>query len=362
MYTLYGGPLSYFTGKARAYLRWSGLDFEERLATTEVYKDVILPRVGWPVIPVLIDPDDETLQDTSDIIDALERRHTILSVYPCDPAQRLAALLFELLGDEWLVIPAMQYRWAHNRDFAYAEFGKIAAPDASPEQQYETGKARAKNFEGALPFLGIDPRTASEVETAYRKFLGQLDAHFAHHAMLLGDRPSIGDLGLYGPLYAHLYRDPASGALMKEIAPNVASWVERLRDIEPQSGAFLPDDDVPDTLLPILADQFRDQFPVLESTARSLAAWAADKEPGEEVPRALGSHSFTYGDGRVEGDRMIFPFNLWMLQRSLDWYRSLDAEDQDAADKLLDACNGQALRDFPEFPRLTRSNFRLVLA
>ena len=35
-----------------------------------------------------------------------------------------------------------------------------------------------------------------------------LDRHFASHRFLFGDRPSLGDYGLIGPLYAHLGRDP----------------------------------------------------------------------------------------------------------------------------------------------------------
>ena len=50
-YTLYGAEVSYFTGKARAYLDWRGVDYVEELATQQVYRDIILPSVGWPVIP-----------------------------------------------------------------------------------------------------------------------------------------------------------------------------------------------------------------------------------------------------------------------------------------------------------------------
>ena len=71
-YTLLGSQISYFTGKARAYLRWKGVPFREELATRDVYKSIILPRVGWAVVPVLITPDGETVQDTSDIIDHVE--------------------------------------------------------------------------------------------------------------------------------------------------------------------------------------------------------------------------------------------------------------------------------------------------
>ena len=57
-YQLLGSEISYFTGKARAYLRWKGVDFKEVTATRDVYTTTILPRVGWAVIPVMIAPDD----------------------------------------------------------------------------------------------------------------------------------------------------------------------------------------------------------------------------------------------------------------------------------------------------------------
>ena len=52
--TLYGAEVSYFTGKVRAYLRWAAIPFEEVLSTADVYRQVIVPAVGAPVIPVLV--------------------------------------------------------------------------------------------------------------------------------------------------------------------------------------------------------------------------------------------------------------------------------------------------------------------
>ena len=359
-YIMYGSKLSYYSGKARAYLDWKGLDYEEVRASPEIYGEIILPRIGWPVIPVITGPDDEILQDTSDIIDTLEARHGGLSVFPDGPAQRLAALLFELWGDEWLVMAAMHYRWAYNQEFTYAGFGEMFAPEASTEEQIEIGRERAAMFEGSLPFLGVDARTVPGIEATYTRMLGQLDAHFSKHDMLFGDRPSIGDLGLYGPLYAHLYYDPESRKVMEEHGPKTAQWVRRMRDPRGQGGDFLAGDEVPDTLLPILNDQMSWQFPVLVSTAKALTEWAKDQSSGAEVPRAIGQHEFQIGDAK--GERMIFPFNLWMLQRPLDYYRSLTGADKAAADAMLGRLESEQLSNFPNFPRLTRKDFKLVLA
>ena len=114
-YVLIGTEASYFTGKARAYLRWKGVQFSETSATPQIYSQVIQPRVGFAVIPVLLTPEDEVIQDTSDIIRCVEKREAGPSAYPSGPVQMLVSLLFELYADEWLVI------LHHRRDVTQAQ-------------------------------------------------------------------------------------------------------------------------------------------------------------------------------------------------------------------------------------------------
>ncbi len=350
-YKLYGAEVSYFTGKVRAYLRWKGIPFEEIAADAAVFKEIIFPRVGFPVIPVLVAPDDSTLQDSAAIIDALEARHGGPSVYPATPCQRLAALLLETYGDEWLVIPAMHYRWHHNREWAMREFGALSAPHASPEQQLEIGAKRAEPFANAAVLLGAESHMHAAIEASYENLLHELSAHFERHDFLLGDRPSIGDFGLIGPLYAHQYRDPASGDLMRRIAPRVVKWVERMLEPVPLTGEFLPDDVVPETLLAVLRRMFAEQLPVLADSARLVREWM-DAHPGESLPRAIGKHAFTLG-GRT-GTRIVRPYSLWMLARARDFYLSLDVPGRAAADAMLHAAGGEAFMRFEDPPRLAR--------
>jgi len=357
---LIGAQVSLYTGKVRAYLDYKAIPYDEVQATREVYQNVILPRTGVRYIPVLITDDDVAIQDSTAIIDALEARYPEPSVLPAGPLQRWVALMLECYGDEWLVIPAMHYRWnvPENRAFAIAEFGKLSAPGASPEEQVSIGERLAGPFAGALGPLGIAPQNVAEVEASYLQFLSDFEEHLREHQFLFGSRPSIADFSFYGPLYPHLYRDPASGRLMREHAPGVARWVERMRAPQPRSGEFVADDAVPDSLIPILARMFREQVPVLASTQRALVSIQGEAQR-RPLPRAIGKHTFRIGDAVTE--RAIYPFNLWRWQRAADQLQALPESARARAAELVRAAGGADWVTLPAAPRLARVDNQLWL-
>jgi glutathione S-transferase len=341
-YILYGTELSLYSGKTRAYLRYKAIPFEEHLSTLAVYRDVIIPRIGRRIIPVVRTPEGEYLQDTTAIIDALEPRFPDHPVYPAMPAQRLVALLMEVFGDEWLVMPAMHYRWQRKRQnlrFILGEFGRTMRPQAPRWLQPVIGVMPALVFGGIYQtYFGIGRPMHAAVERSYEGFLDAFNTHLAHYPFLLGSRPSIGDFGLIGPLYAHLYRDPGPGKLMRERAPNVARWVERMQQPEPLSGEFLPNDEIPQTLQPLLAQMFREQLPVLLDTVSQVRQWCANHPEQDKLPRMIGRHRFT-----LEGAsslRAIQPYSQWMFQRPVFHYQSLDAATRARIDPLLRQLGG----------------------
>jgi glutathione S-transferase len=363
-YILYGAPHSLYTGKARAYLRYKGLDWEERTATRDVYKDIIRPQVGAPIIPVLATAAGDYIQDTTDIIDFLEARHPQAPVYPPTPVQRLVALLLELYGDEWLVIPAMHYRWSvldQQREFILAEFGRLSAPHGSHEEQLAAGEKVSRPFSGMVPALGITAATIPGIEAAYLQLLDQLNEHFARYDYLLGSRPSIGDYGFIGPLYAHLGRDPVPLALMQERAPHVYAWVQRMNNPRVLSGEFLADDEIPDTLLPVLSTMCRDQLPDVLDVIAHNAAWL-EANPGGSIPRFLGMHRFTSGD--AAGERVISSYAQWLYQRPWLAYQTLAGRDREAADRLLGSVGGLAALNtaIPHWVQRRKGQLELVAA
>ncbi|WP_404364175.1 glutathione S-transferase family protein [Marinobacter sp.] len=361
-YTLYGTEFSLYTGKVRAYLEYKGIPFRERLSTVGIYKKVIVPKTGVRFIPVLESPEGEFVQDTTEIIDFLEERFPEKSVYPQTPKQKVVSLLLELYGDEWLLIPAMHYRWSfpdQNEAFIMAEFGKIVLPWAPAFVRRIVARSKASMFAGMLPVLGIDEKTGPEIEAWYLETLDHLNDHFQKHHYVLGDRASIADFGLIAPLYAHLYRDPAPGAIMRERAPNVARWVERMFESHASVGDWPTDDEIPETLLPLLRRQFAEQFPVLRETVDAVAQWIKEN-PGKRIPRKVGEHRFQIG--KATGSRAIMPYPQWMLQRVLDAYGELEGSDRESVDELLRQCGGLEAMQMEIPQRVERRNNRLMPA
>jgi len=271
------------------------------------------------------------LQDTTVIIDALEKRHPEHSVYPSTPKQKLVSLLLEVYTDEWLCITAMHYRWnfmEEHGDYVYEQFCTLLSPFIPPffppVIRRFFGRKLGERFKGFVPMLGITDNNHQALEKSYEALLDDLSAHFKTHDYLLGSKPCIADFGLMGALYAHLYLDPAPAKIMKERAPLVAKWVERMNNQEAylQQGEWIADDHIPDTLIPILKRMATEQLPVLIDTDKHLAQWRIDNPEKEEIKRFIGRHDFTV-EG-VKAQRIIIPYSLWMFQRPIDFYQSLE--------------------------------------
>src|SRR4030095_5453844 len=130
-YHFYAAEISYFSGKVRPALRQKGVAFVEHLPTPAAYREVILPRTGLAFIPIVVTPDDERWQDTSAMLHRLEARHPEPALYSATPVQRAIAYLVELYADEFLVLPAMHYRWSFP-DGARKARGDFAASNGDP--------------------------------------------------------------------------------------------------------------------------------------------------------------------------------------------------------------------------------------
>jgi glutathione S-transferase len=352
MYRFYAADISYFSGKVRPALRYKGIHHVELLPDVA---NVIRPRTGLVFIPIVVTPEDETLQDTSDILDEIERRFPLPALYPSTPLQRIAAFLWELYADEFLLLPAMHYRWS----FAESE-ARARADFAACGATAEASQRFADRMKGSLPFLGISPATIPAIEAHTRDLLDGLCSHFRDNPCLLGGRMSLADCSLLGPLYAHLYNDAVPGRILRDTAPEVCAWIQRANHPDPENpGEWLPNDDLAPTLKPLLELIGRDAVPVILDTVREFERWAdAHGRLGEEPPRGVGVHGT-----RLRGvafERFTSSYTLWMLQRTLDAWRALDAAERRTVGQALEGSGCETVLGYVPRHRLGKRNFKLV--
>jgi glutathione S-transferase len=351
MYRLFSWEHSYFSGKARAYLRYKhrsgalGDGYEDVLATPELVRGLLTPRSGSGAVPQLQAPDGTWVQDSSDIIDFCEAAHSTVPVVPdpeSAPRQCLAAYLIELLADEWMLVPGFWERWYWSEDgrspshraFNEQQWGSMFMPEAPGLERRAAGarlfelafgisesRSNPRGVYAGLVQLGSTERTEHAWQQSLHRILQRLEHHFGLHDYVLGGRPSLADFGLLGPLYAHVYRDAVAGFALRTHFPLVAEWVERTngegalnsrsygqrlysldadgelvgRVANSDGGEWLPGDALAESLLPVLEVFFEEMWPVLQSSMRVLSEFIASPEhqSGEELP----GKSFTVTPG-----------------------------------------------------------------
>jgi glutathione S-transferase len=379
-YTLWGTAHSFYTGKIRSYLIKKGVAFRELYPTHPQFQARIVPSIGMMVVPVLETPDGQVLQDTSVMIDYVEARSPEPPMIPDMPLQRAVAWLLGAFGSEGLLPAGMHYRWsyrAQQEEFLRAEFGRAvhAGPDRNARRL--AGEQLMNYFNGFLPSLGVTPQTAPTVEAAYLDLLDALDVHFQHHPYLMGGRPSIADFGFMAPLFAHLARDPVPATLMKNVAPNVFRWTERMNTAGIADGEFhdhaeicLPGDGIAPTLEPVLRLMFQDWGPELLANATFYNDWVASNPElpagqlvsagGErKVHPTLGFIDYTWRGCAIH--RASAPHGLWHFDRAAAHARSLGGEAATQFKALVQRTGGEQVMAIRLARALRRENYVLVL-
>jgi len=346
-YTLYAMPASLWSGKARSYLRKHRIDFVERAPGDPRYNEQVVPAIGRWIIPVLETPDGVLVQDTVDIIDHLDPQLPAdRSAYPATPVHRAIAHLLELFGGEGLLRPAMHYRWDFddtNVPFLSQDFTAALVLGADDETRAGVFAFSSDRMRSATTAFGVSEELVPEIERSYEQFLALFDAHLAGSPYLLGGRPTIGDFGFMGPLYAHLARDPYPSVLMKQRAQRVWRWVERMNspvldasEYGDVSEALFDDDGVPDTLRALLAYIGEEYLDEAVDQVVAVDRWLAEHPDAAEGEVVMGKPTRRFSGTTTfawRGHPMtvaVVPYRLFLIKRLQDAVTEADPAAQQA--------------------------------
>ncbi len=362
-YVLHAWQVSPYSAKVRAYLRYKGIAFEEKAPNAIALGTKIKRAVGASIMPTLEGKGQhrgQWLQDSREILNVLEERHPDPITVPEGNRQRIATRMLEVYADEWLPAVALHYRWSipENHRFALEEFARNGFPRLPDFAGRRLVAPIAKKMQSYLPFVGVDERTVAGIEATTKKLIAALDKHLEGHLYLLGGRPSVGDFALYGPLWAHLYRDPGSTQLFDD-APAVKAWFERLHRNAVVRGEFLPDDEIPETLEQVLRIAFEDAVPYFATLVAKINEYGDAHPEAKRIPRALGTAEITF-DGH-QGERKLITFAQWKLQHALAPLKEASPQAQDALQQWLKHLGAEALAELQIRYPMERHNFKLRL-
>jgi glutathione S-transferase len=286
-YRIIGAEMSPYSVKVRSYFRYKAIPHQwilRNAASQAEYEK----HARMPIIPLVVTPEGTGIQDSTPIIDQVEKLNPEPSIHPDDPVARFISALVEEFGDEWGNKWMFHYRWARDVD-QISSAGRIArmrGPDASEEKHAAfAGQVRARMVDRVW-FVGSNAVTAPQIEAGFLDMLGMLDKHLAGRPYLFGGRPAFGDFGLWGQIY-EMWTDPTAGAIIGGGAPHVLNWVHRM--LWPKAeGKFEAWSKLEPTLMPILTKQIGTQFmPWTCANERALA------ESQEEFSVTLGDKIWT---------------------------------------------------------------------
>lgn len=233
-YRVWGDVTSPYTTKIWGVLHYRRIPYRQLRVTAEVYFETIPRLVGMPILPVLLSPDGQVLQDSTPIVQWLEHAHTEPghpSVVPPDAALAFVDTVIEDFADEYLPRLIMHTRWgteAAKQTLARRLARQLSwGTDGDIDAMAELIANRQSGFDH---HLGLDADRA-ELDAQLRDLLQILDAHLPRHGYLLGGRPSRADFALYGQLRAHAWADPASAPFVEVHGPEVIRWMQDLDDL-----------------------------------------------------------------------------------------------------------------------------------
>lgn len=278
-YVILGRTESGYSMKVRSAMRYKGVAHEwiDRCLRSE---KLFQAHARVQLIPLVFLPDGRAIQDSTPILEGLEKDHPTPSFHPTDPGLRFLSELLEEYGDEWANKLMFHHRWGYPADQKHRS-GTLARGmlDGHPLRLFAPILARVlvRRMVPRMSYAGANENNAPILIESFAKLVAILEDHLRARPYLFGARPAFGDFGLWGQLY-QAYIDPTCGAHLKKKGPAVVEWIERMLDPK-HEGPFESLDALDTTLRPLFASEVAPRF--LAWNAANTKALAAGEQQTE---------------------------------------------------------------------------------
>jgi len=251
--------MSPYSVKVRSYFRFKDIPHRWLVRNPDTLGDY-QKFAKLPIVPLVVTPDDEGVQDSTPIIEGLEAQFPEPSIHPEDPALRFLSEFLEEFGDEWGNKWMFHYRWARSVDqeACASRIAWSAMPGAEASEHAAMAAQVRERMVGRTWFVGSNEQTAPQIEASFLEALEILESHLSGRPYLMGGRPCFGDFGLWGQVY-EAWTDPTAGALLEGRCPAVLEWSQRM--LFPRvEGDFESWASLAPSLMPLLEKQLADLF------------------------------------------------------------------------------------------------------
>lgn len=269
-YRLFGVELSPYSLKVRAYFRYKRIP-HEWIARDTNSQEEYQRYARLPLVPLVVTPDGQGMQDSTPIIDDFEARVPDPPLHPADPCLAFLSALIEEYADEWANKQMFHYRWrdAVDQRSAAERLARLTRPGLSEAEYAEATEQIRQRMVPRLSFVGSSAATRDHIESSLDRLLAILERHLSARTYLFGGRPGLGDFGLSAQLY-QCSTDPTAGALMRKVAPTVTAWAVRMLDPTDEGESETWDALAP-TLHPLLVEIGATFLPWTAANAQALA-------------------------------------------------------------------------------------------
>ena len=143
--------------------------------TREFQRAEVLPKSKLPTIPTLVTTEGEVIRDE---IAAIIEHFEAASGRPCQPAgarQQVISALFDVIGTDGLLRPAMHYRWNFPDDnLAFVRYHFLYSQRDVPEREEKT-EAMMNRMRYAAMIFGVTEQSQPVVEALYLDYLDALN-------------------------------------------------------------------------------------------------------------------------------------------------------------------------------------------
>ncbi len=331
-YRLWCDGNSPYSCKLRTYMNYKEIPYKRMRINLKTYYNIIPEKVGMSIMPVVITPDEEILQDTTPIIEKFEKQFTHNSCTPNDDRLAFIMWLLEDFGDEYLTRFSMHYRWGNDitRNTLSHRLGRsMSYGDANMHATKVAPMILARQAGFDKP-LGLGkPQNRESLDAQLIDLLSILDNHFCDYQFLLGDKPSVADFALYGHLYAHMLQDPFSAEIMETKGSRTCNWIDTINELGDRRGFIGQtefgdwinlDEVVPETLKLLLNFVAKTYIPFAAGTA--LATHEGHKE--------FSAHVYD-----VDTQFLTFQYRAWSFENVQNHFVNLTDKHKTFIDDLL---------------------------